>query len=184
METFISTMEIVTETPVHMSYGSHVFIGERFYSNFNLTLVDDGEIHIGKENEENSLVLDLKTTGKKFYESGYGEDADYANPKALTAEGNLYVYGGNINIYTENDGGEGLESKDTVYIKGGYIIIDVYDDAINGKSHVQFDGGTLYANARGNDAIDSNGTITINGGLLVAAGQTAPPEKVEPENEK
>lgn len=134
----------------------------------------DGEIHLGKENEENSLVLDLKTTGKKFYESGYGEDADYANPKALTAEGNLYVYGGNINIYTENDGGEGLESKDTVYIKGGYIIIDVYDDAINGKSHVQFDGGTLYANARGNDAIDSNGTITINGGLLVAAGQTAP----------
>lgn len=134
----------------------------------------DGEIHLGKENEENTLVLDMKTTGEKFYESGYGEDADYANPKALSAEGNLYVYGGDINIYTENDGGEGLESKDTIYIIDGYIIIDTYDDAINGKSHIQIDGGTLYANSRGNDAIDSNGTITINNGFVVAAGQQAP----------
>ena len=134
----------------------------------------DGEIHLGKENEENTLVLDMKTTGEKFYESGYGEDADYANPKALSAEGDLYVYGGDINIYTENDGGEGLESKNTVYIVDGHIIIDTYDDAINGKSHIQIDGGTLYANSRGNDAIDSNGTITINGGLIVAAGQQAP----------
>ena len=58
----------------------------------------DGEIHIGKENEENSLVLNMTTYGEKFYESGYGEDADYANPKALAAEGNLYVYGGIISI--------------------------------------------------------------------------------------
>ena len=56
--------------------------------------------YIGKENEENTLVLDMKTSGEKFYESGSGEDADYANPKALTAEGDLYVYGGDINVYT------------------------------------------------------------------------------------
>ena len=134
----------------------------------------DGEIYIGKENGGNTLVLDLKTTGEKFHESGYGENADYANPKALSAEGNLYVYGGDINVYTENDGGEGLESKDTVYIKSGNIIIDTYDDAINGKHHIQIDGGTLYANSRGNDAIDSNGTMTINGGFVLTAGQTAP----------
>lgn len=35
------------EPPVHMSYGKHVHIGENFYSNFNLVLVDDGEIFIG-----------------------------------------------------------------------------------------------------------------------------------------
>lgn len=134
----------------------------------------DGTIYLGVENGDNDLILDMKTSGKKFYESGSGEDADYANPKALTAEGNLYVYSGNITVYTENDGGEGLESKNTVYIFDGNISIDTYDDAINGKYHVQFDGGTLYVNARGNDAIDSNGTITINGGLIVAAGATAP----------
>ena len=134
----------------------------------------DGSINIGVENGDNDLVLEMKTSGKKFYESGYGEDADYANPKALKAEGKLYVYGGTITVYTENDGGEGLESKDSIYIKGGDISIDTYDDAINGKYHVQFDGGTMYINARGNDAIDSNGTITINGGFIIAAGTTAP----------
>lgn len=134
----------------------------------------EGEILIGVENGETELVMDMKTTGEKFYESGYGEDAEYANPKILKAEGDLYIYGGNINIYTENDGGEGLESKNGVYILGGYIIIDTYDDAINGKYNVQVDGGTIYAYSRGNDAIDSNGTMYMNGGLLVAVGQMAP----------
>ena len=134
----------------------------------------EGEILIGVENGETELVMDMKTTGEKFYESGYGEDAEYANPKILKAEGDLYIYGGNINIYTENDGGEGLESKNGVYILGGYIIIDTYDDAINGKYNVQIDGGTIYAYSRGNDAIDSNGTMYMNGGLLVAVGQMAP----------
>ena len=134
----------------------------------------EGAIYIGVENGETDLFMDLKTSGEKFYESGYGEDADYANPKILKAEGDLYIYGGDLNIYTKNDGGEGLESKSNVYILGGYIIIDTYDDAINGKVSVQIDGGTVYANSRGNDAIDSNGTMTINGGLLVAVGQTAP----------
>ena len=135
----------------------------------------DGAIYIGKENDANeSLIINLKTTGEKFYESGSGEDADYANPKALSAEGDLYVYGGDINVYTKNDGGEGLESKMTVFIKGGNVIIDTYDDAINGKKHVQFDGGVVYANSRGNDAIDSNGTLTVNGGFVLAYGQTAP----------
>ena len=135
----------------------------------------DGKIFIGKENEDNSdLVVDLKTSGMKFYESGSGENADYANPKALSAEDDLYVYGGNINIYTSNDGGEGLESKNGVYIKGGTLVIDTYDDAINGKYHVQFDGGVTYVNSRGNDAIDSNGTMTVNGGFVLAYGQTSP----------
>ena len=134
----------------------------------------EGEKLIGVENGETELVMDMKTTGEKFYESGYGEDAEYANPKILKAEGDLYIYGGNINIYTENDGGEGLESKNGVYILGGYIIIDTYDDAINGKYNVQIDGGTIYAYSRGNDAIDSNGTMYMNGGLLVAVGQMAP----------
>lgn len=135
----------------------------------------DGKIFIGKENEDNDgLVINLKTTGQKFYESGSGEDADYANPKALSAEDDLYIYGGDITVYTQNDGGEGLESKNGVYIKGGNIIVDTYDDAINGKYHVQFDGGLVYLNSRGNDAVDSNGTMTVAGGFVLAYGQTSP----------
>jgi galactoside O-acetyltransferase len=35
------------EPPVHMAYGKHVHIGDGFYANFNVVLVDDVEIHIG-----------------------------------------------------------------------------------------------------------------------------------------
>lgn len=32
-----------------MSYGSHVFLEDHFYANFNLTIVDDGEVYIGDQ---------------------------------------------------------------------------------------------------------------------------------------
>lgn len=57
---------LLIETPVHMSYGSHVFIGERFYANFNLTLVDDGEIHIGNQVMIGPNVT-ICTTGHPVY---------------------------------------------------------------------------------------------------------------------
>ncbi|MBO4738306.1 MAG: carbohydrate-binding domain-containing protein [Bacteroidales bacterium] len=135
----------------------------------------DGAIYIGTAtNSADNLTLNMSTTGAKLYVSGSGQNADYSNPKALKAEENLYVYGGNINVSTTQDGGEGLESKDTVFIKGGTIVLNTYDDAINATNHVQIDGGQLYAYSSGNDAIDANGTMTITGGLVVAAGQTAP----------
>lgn len=38
----------VIEPPFHANFGGkHVFIGHHFYANFNLTLVDDGNIYIG-----------------------------------------------------------------------------------------------------------------------------------------
>ena len=33
--------------PVQFNYGSHTFIGENFFANFNLTVMDDGKIIIG-----------------------------------------------------------------------------------------------------------------------------------------
>jgi len=35
------------EGPFYASYGSHIFIGDRFYANFNLVIVDDADVHIG-----------------------------------------------------------------------------------------------------------------------------------------
>lgn len=54
------------EPPVHMSYGKHVHIGESFYSNFNLVLVDDGEIFIGDKVMIGPNVT-LCTTGHPVY---------------------------------------------------------------------------------------------------------------------
>lgn len=35
------------EPPFHLAYGKNTHIGENFYANFNLVIVDDGEVYIG-----------------------------------------------------------------------------------------------------------------------------------------
>ncbi len=39
--------DVFIEAPVHFSYGCNTHIGHHFYANFNLTVVDDAEVHIG-----------------------------------------------------------------------------------------------------------------------------------------
>lgn len=38
---------IFIEPPMHLAYGKNVFIGDYFYANFNMTIVDDIEVTIG-----------------------------------------------------------------------------------------------------------------------------------------
>lgn len=35
------------EPPIHFAYGSNIFVGDHFYANFNLTIVDDIDVIIG-----------------------------------------------------------------------------------------------------------------------------------------
>ena len=37
------------EPPLHIAYGTHTTIGDNFYANFNMTLVDDADITIGND---------------------------------------------------------------------------------------------------------------------------------------
>ena len=107
---------------------------------------------------------------------GTGTSSTGGNPKAIRCEGNLTVKGGDITVSTAQDGGEGLESKQTLTIDGGTIVANTYDDALNAATALMVNGGSVYAYASGNDGIDSNGTLTINGGIVVSSGTTAPEE--------
>ena len=40
-------MTFYIQGPVQFNYGSHTFIGENFFANFNLTVMDDARIYIG-----------------------------------------------------------------------------------------------------------------------------------------
>ncbi len=119
-------------------------------------------------------VIVAETRGQKVYVTGSGENADYANPKAIKAEGDLIMYGGTLRLTTQNDGGEGMESKANMTIHDGYLDITAYDDCLNASSNITINGGLIYCYSMGNDAIDSNGTMDINGGTIIASGTTSP----------
>lgn len=97
-------------------------------------------------------------------------------PKAIRCAGNLTIDGGTFAISTSSDGGEGMESKDTLTVNGGTLEVETYDDALQAANHIAIHGGRIFAYASNNDGIDSNGTLTITGGLIVSSGTTAPEE--------
>ena len=124
----------------------------------------------------NAPSITASTRGQKVYLYGSGESAEYSNPKAIKAVGNLTVYGGTIKASTKNDGGEGMESKNRLTINGGTIEITAYDDCINAATNIAITGGNIYCYSMGNDGIDCNGTMQISGGTIITSGTTAPEE--------
>ena len=113
-----------------------------------------------------------------------------ATGKGFTSDGELNIYGGDINIEKSEEGLEGL----TVEIYGGNVDISATDDGINARTkyddsvsdaekemlgnqdqdgvEVRIAGGTVNINASG-DAIDSNGDLYIEGGETYISGPTS-----------
>lgn len=91
----------------------------------------------------------------------------------------MTVNSGTFVIKSSNEGGEGLESKTTITINGGNFTFTTYDDCINAASALNINGGNLRCVATGNDAIDSNGTMSIAGGLILANGTRDPEEGID-----
>ncbi|MDR0733862.1 MAG: carbohydrate-binding domain-containing protein [Dysgonamonadaceae bacterium] len=153
-----------------------------------------GTITVGIVGDNNAnLTLNAATSGERFFVSGsssggqgggggpggrpggggFGDNGtDYANPKAIKCEGNMTINSGTIyiNCTQKTEGGEGLESKGLLTINGGNIDIRTYDDCINAGTGIVINGGNIFCAASGQDAIDSNGALVINGGLTIANG--------------
>ena len=113
-----------------------------------------------------------------------------ATGKGFTSDGELNIYGGDINIEKSEEGLEGL----TVEIYGGNVDISGTDDGINARTkyddsvsdaekemlgnqdqdgvEVRIAGGMVNINASG-DAIDSNGDLYIEGGETYISGPTS-----------
>ena len=76
---------------------------------------------------------------------------------------------------------EGIEGKQALFITGGIIELNTTDDCLNVsretsgyKGKVEIYGGNIFAYSSNNDAIDSNGTLKLAGGILVALTSTTP----------
>ena len=111
------------------------------------------ELYEGDKNDVDNIPDSLKTS-----------------PKAVKADFGICITGGSMNLYTEQDGGEGLESKDTLTITGGNIHIEAFDDCINAAGDIRITSGDLYLYSIDNDGIDTNQSMYITGGNIVTLG--------------
>ena len=75
------------------------------------------------------------------------------------------------NFTDGNSISDAFHSKKGFTINRGPIEAITYDDAINAAQNITINGGMVYCYASGNDGMDSNGTININGGVVIASGQ-------------
>lgn len=127
------------------------------------------------------------TTGGLYYNNGTTESHNYtgntdnlddaytSSPKGIkigtkNEHGVLTITDGDIMIRTTGNNAEGMESKGTLDISGGKIVISAHDDAINSSSDMTISGGTVIAVGTNNDAIDTNGDMYLKGGTIIAMG--------------
>lgn len=154
----------------------------------------DGTMKIGLENASNDdLILNVTTSGERItVEAGSGGgwwpggEGEYANPKAIKADGSMTINSGNITVnctQTQNEGGECIESKAILTINGGNI--EAYskkDDAVNASNQLILNGGVYYVHSDANDGTDCNGTMQINGGFFISNGSRSPEEGFDCDN--
>lgn len=125
-------------------------------------------------------TIAVSTTGNPYV---YDRNNDTA-AKAIKSDGELTIHGGMITILTTKSEAEGLESKSTLTINDGDVVIEAYDDCINATNHIQINGGRVFCNSQTNDAIDSNGTLSIAGGLVIACGADSPEGGIDCDNNR
>ena len=149
------TMTIATSGKLYVSNGTSTYDGN--YSN-QLGSIDN--------------LADAYSTSPKGVKVGIKASESSTG----SAVGDIQINGGTINITSsgEQDGSEGLESKNTLTINDGTVTVYAYDDAINSAKNLYIKGGTVTAVSKNNDGIDSNADLYIEGGTVMAFGATAP----------
>jgi galactoside O-acetyltransferase len=81
------------EPPIYFAYGSHISIGENFYANFSLTIIDDWEVDIGN-NVLFGPNITISTTGHPLDPEKRREGKMYAFKVII--EDDVWVGGGAI----------------------------------------------------------------------------------------
>ena len=135
-----------------------------------------------KENVEKMEcpVIRVETQGECII-NDVDEDQRFGCPKGIKSDSILIIYDGDIFVTTKGMGGEGVESKDSMYVCGGKLECITFDDGINVTNSIEIAGGQVFCNSENNDGIDSNGSIHISGGIVASVNQTKPNESFDSE---
>ncbi len=115
-----------------------------------------------------------KTGGGHHGPGGWGGQKKVSGADGIHADGTLMIAGGTLNI---DSAYEGLEAN-VIDISGGSTVVAASDDGVNACKGVQppkviVSGGYLDVSVSPNgdvDGIDSNGSYTQTGGVVIARG--------------
>lgn len=145
---------------------------------------------------ENAVIITAGTVDIKAYDDAIHANNDGTLDNGSSPLGNVTISGGNITLYASDDaihadytleisGGktevtyayEGLEGN-LIIVSGGETYVYATDDGVNatsGKSspNITVSGGLLdvaVPTSGDTDGIDSNGSLTITGGTVIAKG--------------
>lgn len=154
--------------------------------------LEDGSTYATDE-EGNDIGKGTIFSNDDLYFTGEGELNVTGNYKhTVKSDDNIFVMSGTINLSATKDG---MNANDTFLMDGGTITIEnavegiegtyvvvndgtvtatASDDGVNAATDLQVNGGTLYVTCSNGDALDSNGSMEISGGLVVAHGTEAP----------
>ncbi len=137
-------------------------------------LLNDGMFTLGSSEDTIHTDANLTVNGGAYHLSA-GDDVVHAD-LALTVNGGLFQI---LESY------EGIEAK-TIDVNGGELHIKASDDGFNASGgtganrdpmaaeegvYLTISGGTIFLDADG-DGLDSNGDLTVNGGVVYVAGPT------------
>ena len=141
----------------------------------------------------------IVTKGALYYHNGTTENTNYtgntdnvnsdyySSSKGVKVDGAIKITGGRINVSTAGKNAEGIESKTSILISNGEVIVNSYDDGINvggDGSDLIIEGGLVYARAMNNDGIDGNGNVYVKGGLVYAIGSRDPEVAIDANTEE
>ena len=95
------------------------------------------------------------------------------SPKGIKGDGHVLISGGNIFVRTSGTNAEGIESKTKLSVTGGNVAVSAYDDGVNAANEINVSGGRLFSLSNGvGDGIDSNGSISATGGVMIGIAST------------
>ena len=142
-----------------------------------ITVTTSGGLYYNNGSTENTNYTgDTDNIDSDYYSSPKGikagtkTETKSGNKTTYTYAGGVLISGGTVAVTTSGHNAEGIESKNTLDITGGEIIVNSYDDALNSASTLTISSGYVYARATNNDGIDANGNCYIKGGLVYAVG--------------